>query len=339
MVSFMGMDRRSPLVRILALILGLILAGSTGYYLLFQGAYPFRDCLYMTVISISTVGYGEVLPVRSTPGLQMFTVGLIVFGMGILGYSVTTLSAYILEGRLGGDLRRNRMEKRIAAMKGHVIVCGAGDTGHYVLEELVRCGVPVVVVDSDAQRLEACRRMGDIPDLAGDAADDAMLRKAGVERAAGLVAALSSDRDNLFLVMSAQMLNPNLRIVAKAHDGALEAKMRRAGASAVVSPNFIGGMRIASEVIRPRAVEFFDAMLRHGEGTYRVSDVAVEAGGALDGRTLRELNLPAGHGIQVLALREGNAAKFQFNPPPDTRLSAGQVMVVLGEMAQIAKLR
>lgn len=230
------------------------------------------------------------------------------------------------------------MEKRIAALRGHVVVCGTGDTGHYVVEELVRCGTPVVVVDSDAQRLEACRRLGDFPVLEGDAADDATLRAAGVERAAGLVAALGSDRENLFLVMSAQMLNPALRIVAKAHDGALEAKMRRAGASAVVSPNFIGGMRLASEVIRPRAVEFLDMMLRQKEGTMRVSEVVVTAGGPLDGRTLGELDLPAARGVQVLALREEGAAGFRYNPPPSTRLLPGQVIVVLGEVERIAGL-
>jgi len=332
------MERRSPLISILAMILGLILAGSTGYYLLFHGEHPFLDCLYMTVISLSTVGYGEVLPVRSTPAVQMFTMGLIVFGVGILGYSVTNLSAYVLEGRLGGDLRRKRMEKMIAALDRHVIVCGAGDTGIYVVQELVRCGTPVVVVDTDEHRLEACRRMGEFPVLAGDAADDAVLRAAGVERAAGLVASLASDRDNLFLVVSAQMLNPSLRIVAKAHDGALEAKMRRAGANAAVSPNYIGGMRIASEVIRPHAVEFLDAMLRQGSGTFRVSEVEVAKGGGMEGRTLRELNLSAKRAIQVLALREAGAPGFLYNPPADTRLAAGQVLVVLGELDRIAGL-
>jgi len=332
------MERHSPLVRILALILGLILAGSSGFYLLFHGEHPFLDCLYMTVISLSTVGYGEVLPVRSTPAIQIFTMALILFGIGILGYSVTSLSAYILEGRLGGDLRRKRMQKMIAALDRHVIVCGAGDTGIYVVQELVRCGTPLVVVDTDEHRLDACRRMGDFPVLAGDAADDAVLRSAGIERASGLVAALASDRENLFLVVSAQMLNPSLRIVAKAHDEALEAKMRRAGANAVVSPNFIGGMRIASEVIRPHAVQFLDAMLRHGSGTYRVSDVEVAQGGGLDGRTLRELSLSAKRGIQVLALREPGAPGFLYNPPADTRLTGGQVLVVLGELETIAGL-
>ena len=231
------------------------------------------------------------------------------------------------------------MMKQIGHLEGHTIVCGGGDTGYYVVEELLKCGRDVVLVDLDPKHLERCQALGDVLTLEGDATQDQNLKDAGIERAAGLVVALHSDKDSLFVVMSAQILNPNLRIVAMAHDEAIENKMKRAGANAVVSPYFIGGLRMASEIIRPTTVQFLDTMLRAEAGTIRVSEIQVGADSPFKGKSLKELNLPAKHNLLVLAVYEQDGRNFLYNPGRDHVLKDGQTLVVMGDVGDVAAVQ
>ena len=330
---------RNPLRPILGMIAGLLAIGTFGYYFLFRGAAPLMDCLYMTVISLTTVGYGEILDVGRVPGGRIFTMVLITVGMGMLLYALGSLTGFIVEGHFSGMIRRRRMMRDIHRLEGHTIVCGGGDTGHYVVEELLKCGRQVVLIDVDPKHLGRCQALGDVQTLEGDATEDATLRSAGIEKASGLVVALHSDKDNLFVVMSAQILNPGLRIVAMCHDEAIEIKMKRAGATAVVSPSFIGGLRMASELIRPTTTQFLDTMLRAEAGTIRVSEIAVGPGSPFRGKTLKDLDLPARHNLLVLAVVERDARNFLYNPGRDHVLREGQTLVVMGDLKDMAAVQ
>jgi voltage-gated potassium channel len=332
------MNFRNPIPRIAGIVGGLMAFGTFGYYLLFNGREHLMDCLYMTVISLTTVGYGEILNVRAVPGARLFTMVLITGGMGILIYALSSLTAFIVEGQFTGLIRRSRMMKQIEHLQGHTIVCGGGSTGYHVAGELLKCGRRVVVVDVDPKPLERCRALGDVLTVEGDATEDRNLRDAGIERASGLVAALHSDKDNLFVVMSAQILNPDLRIVALAHDEAIEAKMKKAGADAVVSPYFIGGLRMASELVRPTTTQFLDTMLRAESGTIRISEIAVAGGSPFIGKSLKDLDLPRKHNLLVLAVIERDRKGFLYNPPAGHMLADGQTLVVMGDVKDVNAL-
>lgn len=231
------------------------------------------------------------------------------------------------------------MEKRIAKLEGHVIVAGAGATGVHVLEELHAAGAAFVVVDRDADLLGrvSAELGGDVLHVAGDATEDAVLEEAGVRRAAGVVAALADDRDNLYVTLSARTMNATARIVARVVAPEAAGKMIRAGANATVSPNMIGGRRLASEIVRPTVVEFLDQMMRDRERGLRFEEVRIPAGAWVVGKRLREVPIRQQTDLLVVALREGDA--YLYNPGPDAKLRAESVLVVLGESRNVAKLR
>ena len=225
----------------------------------------------------------------------------------------------------------------MAKLEGHVVVCGAGSTGRHVVREMAATNTPVVAIDSDAPRLESLiaeLTPAQVYAIPGDATDDELLEQAGVRRAKGVVAALPDDKDNLFIVVSARDMNPGVRIVARCHDLRVADKLRKAGANAMVSPNTIGGMRMASEMLRPNVVEFLDQMLRDRERNLRVEEVVVPEGSALTGKTLRDARLRDHTEALVLALRDSASRMFTYNPGPDARIPAGSILVVLGTQDQ-----
>jgi voltage-gated potassium channel len=250
----MGIRRR--LFYAVAILIGTLLMGSTGYYAIFEGDATYLDCLYMTVISLTTVGYGEVLGITGNPSAQVFTMLLITFGMGIILYSISTLTAMLIEGELTGMLRRRKMENKINALSGHYIVCGGGETGFPLAVELVTSKASVVLIEQDSVVIERCRQTKGLYHVHGDATDDKNLIAAGIERATGITICLPSDNDNLYITMTARMLNPTARIISRMTNSRLKPKLLKAGATSVVSPNAIGALRMASEMIRPAAVDF-----------------------------------------------------------------------------------
>ncbi|MBU2490262.1 MAG: NAD-binding protein [Proteobacteria bacterium] len=324
---------------ILLVILLVIVAGAGGYYHIYEGEAPLLDCFYMTVISLTSVGYGEVLPVTGNPRAEIFTMLLITFGLGIIMYGISTLTAIIVEGEVSGMLRRRQMEKRIAKLHGHYIVCGGGQTGRYVLEELLANREPAVLIEQDEARIDLCRELGEILYIQGDATDDQNLVTCGIEQARGIVVALPSDKDTLYVTMTARMLNPRARIISRMSDPKLEPKLRKAGANSVVSPNFIGGLRMASELIRPTAVSFLDQMLRTKSQTLRINEVVVSQGSSLAGRTIAQSNLKGRFGLLILGIRRPGEPEIVFNPPAGTLLAAQDTLVVMGEVDSIAKVQ
>jgi len=321
-------------------VICVLLAGGSGYYVLGHGDWPLSDCLYMTAITISTVGFSEVLDISGVPGARLYTGFLIVFGMGIIVYFGSTVVALIVEGEIKNYFRRKKMEKRIARLAGHVIVCGAGATGMFIIKELIATRTPFVAIDESEDRI---RRVSEEEEaeffhIVGNAADDHILLEAGIRDARGLIAALPEDKDNLFLVISARQLNPDLRIVSRGIEPTIADKLKRVGANAVVSPNFIGGMRMASEMIRPRVVEFLDVMLRDKDKNMRVEEVEIGPEAPCLNRMLGQADIGGLADVQVLAIKDLNG-DYAYNPAPDSVLSQGLTLIVLGPVSEVARLR
>jgi len=318
-----------PLLLVLA-----VLGGGTAGYMLIEG-WGVVDSLFMTVITVATVGYGEVHPL-SHPG-RIYTIILILVGMGTLLYGVTVLTAFVVEGGLQGILRRRKMKKMLGKMKGHTIICGAGRTGRHVIEELAKTKLDFVVIDGNREIAERMRERG-IVVIEGDATHEECLKEAGVEKAGRMVVSLTDDKDNLFVVLTARGMNPTMRIVARYVDDRSAEKMRKAGANATVSPNAIGGLRMASEALRPSVVSFLDIMLRSSKATLRVEEARVCEGSKLAGKALRESAIPDHTGLLVLAIR-GENDEYLFNPNGRTVLTPGLTLIVMGEMDGVKKLK
>jgi voltage-gated potassium channel len=338
------MTRYRRLLIAFALLVGVNFALATGYWLMNRGRtnpdgseIGYLQCLYMTVISTFTVGYGEFVPV-TTPADRVYTMLVIVIGLGTMGYGLSEMTAFIVGGELQELFGRRKMEKRIAALRDHFLVCGTGDVGSYVIEELLATKRPFVAIDMDEEQLKKLAATRPVLYLAGDPTDEAVLEKAGIKAAVGVMCALPNDRDNLVLAMTCRLSNPKVRIVAQAQDVKFSQRIKSAGADAVVSPQFIGGMRLVSEMIRPTVVSFLDLMLRDMEKNVRVEEARIGAGSSLAGKKLREVDFTQ-QGLLVMALQPPGATKFIYVPSPDSVLEPGMVLIVLGEADRVAKLR
>ena len=324
-------------------IIVVVFLGGFGYYMIGGGRWPLRDCLYMTVITVTTVGYGEILTdMAKVEGARAFTVGLLVFGTGSIVYFASTVTAFIVEGDLRNVLFVSKLKKRMKRMKDHVSVCGAGSTGRNVIEELLMTGVSVVAIDTRESELKEIADKfpkADYSYIVGDATDDDVIDQTNLPTARGLVAALSSDKDNLYLTVSARQTNPTLRIVARCAELSHVEKIRRSGADAVVSPNFIGGMRLVSELLRPAVVRFLDDMLRDRRAAYRIEEIRLGARAGELGTTLRDARIRERFGMTVLAVQTTETEPWAYNPDADIKIGPGVTLVVLGSQEQVAALR
>ena len=319
----------------------LVVGGGAGYWVLGGGRWTFGDCLYMTVITLSTVGYAELSNMGDVHGARGLTIGLIVGGIGTLAYLQANVTALLVEGALGQAWRRNRMRKKIESLSGHVVVAGSGSTGRHVIEELVVTGTPFVVIDRNqdhVQRISEAMMKGEMLFVHGDATEDQVLMLAGIDRARGVVAALTHDKDNLFVTLSARSLNANARIVSKVTEDESAPKMLKAGANAIVSPAQIGGRRMASELIRPEVNEFLDQMLRDKDKSLRLEEIVIPKDSAYAGHALRDAPIRRETNLLVIAVRQPTR-EFVYNPDPDFVLAAGMTLVVMGESDGVQKLR
>ncbi len=322
----------------LLLLCVVVAAAVAGYKILGGPEVTLLDAIYMAVITIATVGYGEVVDTGAHHSLRIFNIFVILFGIGIMLYVFSASTAFIVEGELKDIFRRRKMLKQVRDMHNHFIVCGAGETGHYVVEELRKTGHSFMVIDHDQSRLEKIQHLGDFPVLLGDAANEEILSTAGLARARGLVSVLPEDRDNLLVTVTARQMSPTLRIVARCTESRMADKLIRAGANSAVSPNMIGGLRLASELIRPHVVSFLDLMLRDQVKTFRVEEVALPEGSPWAGKTLQETDLHRRFELLALALRKPDG-RMKYNPQGNDLLGDGDVLVVLGEMSNTWKAR
>ncbi len=320
-------------------VLTVFAVGVVGYTLIDHGQHRLLDALYMTVITLTTVGYGEIIPMENNPAGRIFTMLLLLVGMGILVYFVSAVTAFLVEGQLEHVFWRKRMRQAIAELKGHVIVCGAGVVAGHLIEELQRVERAVVAVIPAGSAVPQGIERRELPHLVGDAADEDILAEAGLARAMGLVAALELDRDNVLVTLTARQMNPALRIVAMLVDPRNEPKLRRAGADSVVSPFLIGGMRMASEMIRPMVVTFLDTMLRDRDRNLRVEEIRVGRGSEAIGRVVADLKIDDEPGLMLLALVEPSTQKWIFKPEGRARIAEGATLIVMGDPRGVGELR
>jgi voltage-gated potassium channel len=327
------------------LLLILVVVSTDVYYMLgryYGKPWGISDCLFMVVITLSTIGYGDWLNIQSIPNnglILSFTMFLILAGMGVPAFLIANVTALIVDGVISNTFRRRRMQREIAKLSGHVIVCGAGGTGQHCIEELVKLNRKFVVIDQDEGRLQALQQsVGGFPYVVGRAETDEVLIQAGVERAAGLVSALADDKNNLFITLSARVLNPELRIVSKGVDDHVRKKMLIAGANAVVSPTAIGGLRMVSELLRPATTGFLDTMLRQ-RTNFRFDELVVGKGSGLAGKTLAQADLRQIADVLVVAARHPGQENFIYNPTADFLLEPDCQIVVLGQVSEVEKLR
>ncbi len=307
-------------------LLAVILVGTVGYWFIGGRQYSFVDTLYMTVITITTIGFTEVIDLSGNPGGRLFTIFIAVSGIGILAYVFTNITALVVEGQFIESFRRRRMEKMVNNLRGHFIVCGLGAIGAYIAAELYGTSRPYVIVDADKEVVE--KALQSLPDqivIEGDATNNDTLMKAGIERARGLFAVTGDDNQNLVISLTAKQLNPGVRVVARCTDIRNDEKIRRAGADAVVSPGFIGGLRMASEMIRPTVVSFLDMMLRERDKNLQVEEMPLP--GSFIGKTISSLDLKRHPQTLILAVKTKDG--WIYNPPRDYVFQNGDILVYI----------
>lgn len=313
------------------LALSLLLYGTLGYVLL-EG-WSLGDALYMTVITITTVGYREVGPLDASG--KLFTSSLILLGVGAFFYTFTTLVQTVVEGELAQALGRRRLEERIAHLKDHFILCGYGRVGEEIARDFQERGVDFVVLDADAARVEQARAAGFLA-FQGDATEDAALEATRVRQARGLIAAVETDAANTYITLAARSLNPDLRIIARTDHPASAPKLRQAGADRVISPYAIGGRRMALLALQPMLVDFLETLIGGPGRDQLLAELEVTSGSGLADRTLAEA-CPQGTQVTVLGILHADG-QVLAGPPQDVRLGPGDRLIVLGAEAEVERL-
>ncbi len=315
----------------LALIIIVIAFGTAGYQLI-EG-WNFLDALYMTIITLTTVGYREVHELSSRG--MIFTIVLLMVGVGTFLYALSAGAKIILEGELQELFGRKRLEKKIKELKGHYIVCGYGRMGKIICRELKAKNVPFVAIERNGDFLN--NRLDDFLGISGDATNDDILREAGIERAKGLISVLPNDALNLYVVLSARELNPDLHIVARAGEEGSENKLLRAGADKVVSPYHIGGLRIAHTILRPAVVDFIEFATKTGNIELQMEEVTIPEGSSMADKSLDQCGIGRELGIIIVGIKR-HTGEMRFNPTSRSTIKAGDTLIALGEISKLKVL-
>jgi voltage-gated potassium channel len=323
---------RKPL-RILFSLLFLVVGGGIVGYMVIEG-WDFIDAIYMTIQALSTVGYNEVHPL-SFHG-KIFTVFLIITGVGSVAYVIRTAGQIMIEERINTALGR-RVMKTIQKIQDHYIICGFGRMGRVICQELQEMGYPFVVVDNGADETEELERLGYLY-IKGDATVDDILVETGIERARGVVCVVTNDAENVFIVLTARGLNPKLNIVSRAATPESVQKLIRAGANRVVSPYYLGGFRIAQSLLKPTVLDFLETIVHDKTMELRLEEVEISLGSRLDGVNVASSGLRKDLNLIVLAIK-GAASAMTFNPSFETEIKAGDTLVVLGHRPALEKLK
>ncbi len=317
------------------LLVGIFVAGIAGFMVM-EG-YSFIDAVYMTVITISTVGYREVHPLSDTG--KIFTVLLIISSFGIFVFAISNLTRYLLDGIFRNAFLVRKIKKRIEKLEKHVILCGYGRNGRQAARELRDHGQEFVILESDPLKLEEIEEEEeDFLVIEGDATNEERLIEAGVEKAAALITTLPNDADNLLLVISARQLNPDLKIISRASDEKAEKKLKRAGATNLIMSDRIGGQRMAKLVVQPDVVEFLEKIMLQSVSDVNLEEIAcAEMCGMFDGKSIRELGIRNKSGANIIGMKK--RGEYIFNPDPDVLLERDDMLFVLGSPSQIAQMK
>ncbi len=327
------MGHKTKIALLIALFLSIVMFATIGYYILLD--LTLVDALYMTVITISTVGYTEVT--EMTDQAKVFSIVVIMFSVGTAGYILSTAFRFLSESLFNDTWKVKKMEKKIAELKHHYIVCGVGETGEHVVKHLQSNYVPFVVIDNNETVIKHLID-NDVPAIHGDATMEETLEKANIDKAKGLVSTLSKDADNVFVVLTAREMNKNLHIVARAYEDSSYKKLRRAGANNTVSPNEIGGKKIAAMMLKPSLSHFMDHIIDTGNISINLEEVMIHENSKLCQMTLKEAKISEKTGLIILAIRKEVKDAFIFNPKGNYVLQPNDFMIVVGEKEQIEHL-
>jgi len=339
------MELRRKLMLALVLLLMVVAFSVLGYRTIGGPSVTFLQALYMTVITLAGVGYGEIVDTAHNPALRVFNIFVILFGVAITVYVFSAVTAFLVEGQLHHLFRRRKMQKKIGELQQHFIVCGLGDTGRYAVQEFQKTGTPYVVIEMHEESIRRFREhesnlYQNLLYVVGDATDESILDLAGVDRAAGLIAGVSGDKDNLVITVMARQKNSSMRIVSRCNDVKFTERLMRAGANSTVSPSHIGGMRLASEALRPHVVSFLDMMLREQSKTFRIEEIAVRDHSPWIGSTVEKVRLRHDYNLLPLAVKKEEVGqKFVFNPADSMIITAGTVLIVMGDVADVQRAR
>ena len=321
------------LLTIAALLIGLWILGITGYVIIED--WDVLDAVYMTTISLTTVGYDEVHPL--SPAGRIFTALLIVLGVGFFFYALGILAGAVIEGHLKGLLGKRKMEKTISKLKQHFIICGYGRIGMSICRVLKERQYPLVIIENDPSVIQDIE-INNFLYVAGNATHDEILIHAGVERAKGIICVLSTDADNVYVTLTARSLNPGLLIVARADDANAEKMMIQAGANRVISPYEIGARRMALAVLQPTVTEFLDLAVHSSAFDLSIEQVKIDSKSSLDGVSLMDAALRQKLGVTVLAVQQ-SSGEMTLTLPPDYIIRGGDIVVALGSREGLNALR
>lgn len=306
-------------------LVGVHVLGTIGYQILTHGQHAWFDSFYMTFITVSTIGFGEVFDMSNNPPARMLTIVLGVLGAGTLSMMFSIVTVLFLESDLNGTLKRKRMNKAISKLKGHYILCGLGRVGGNVAHELQTTQRAYVAIDEKPGVLhDFYEKNPTLLSLHGDASDDDILIQAGIFNAAGIFAVTGEDSMNLMITITAKQIRPDIRVVARAHEVRNIDKLNKAGADSIVSPDFTGGMRIASAMVRPHVVTFLEEMLR-AEGNYRIEEINIPS--TFSSRKLGSMSAHNNH-YKLISVRLSDGTSI-FNPDENYLLSSGQILIVM----------
>ncbi|WP_456396221.1 potassium channel family protein [Desulfurobacterium sp.] len=322
-------------LRILLLITSVVFFSTIGIMVIEK--WPFFDALWHVIITISTVGYGEIHPL--TEAGKVFTMLIIIIAFSVYAYGASTIAYMIFEGDLKKYFALKRLEKMISQMKNHTIVCGLGRTGLAAIQELHKEHIPFVIIEKNHEKInKILETYHNIRYIVGDATNDEILMKAEIKSAANLIITTSNNSDNLFITLSAKNLNPGVKIVARASEEASIPKLKMTGADEVISPNTIGGIRMASIAIRPNVVSFLDIVTRHGEIDLRLEEVKIPDDSPVHGKLLKDVQIPQKTGVIVIGIKREDGS-FILNPVPTTMLLKGDTIIIIGTTEQFEKLK
>jgi len=313
--------------------LAMIIAFGTFGYAMIEDWQTF-DALYMTIITLATVGFREVHEL--SPEGKIFTIVLIISGTGIIAYTLSSLIQFTLEGQLRKILGRKKLESRISKLRNHYIICGYGRIGHLICREFQSRPTLFVVVEKNPLHIERLEREGHMY-VEGDATDDETLQAAGIEHAKGLITAVTSDTDNVYITLTARGLNPKLFILARAGEEGAEKKLMRAGASKVISPYTIGASRMAQAILRPSVVDFIELATASEHLALQIEEIRIAADSVLAGKNLVNSGIRQSMGIIIVGIKESDG-KMTFNPPPEKNIEPNAVLIILGERPAINRL-
>ena len=309
-----------------------MVGGPVGYMLI-EG-WSALDAVYMTVITITTVGYGEVHPL-STAG-RVFTIGLILVGVGTFFYAATLFMSLLVGGELFERRRTRRLSRMLDDLRDHYIVCGFGRIGAIIANEFARQGAPFVIIERNAERMHRAIERGYLA-VAADASNEDVLRRVRIDRARGLIAAVSTDAENVYAILSARLMRPDLFIVGRAESDDARAKIKRAGADRVISPYHLGGLQLAQTALRPAVVDFVELATSSENLDLNLEQVHIGEGSPLIGRSLIEAGLRQKYGVVVVGIRRADG-QMDFNPEPDAAMRVGDDLVVLGRATSLREL-